>query len=150
MVRFRWFVAVLAAAIVTGCDSFHGPGVEYTAPKISGRLVDDKTGQPVVNARVGRQKELFKPTPGEWRKGGEDLLRQHDYVRTDADGRFVLPSEHAALLFWFGDIGMNLDLATQHRRYGLVETNLPYSAIVTNSASGELEVPAGDWRLSPR
>ncbi|HTI69477.1 MAG TPA: hypothetical protein VMF06_05905 [Candidatus Limnocylindria bacterium] len=148
--KLRLILCVSLAAAMAGCDTLHGPGVEYTAPKVSGQLIDDKTGEAVVNARVGRRSELLRPPVGVWRKGGEDLVQQHEFVRTDAQGQFELPSERAILLFRFGDTPLNLDLATQHRKYGRAETNLPYSGLRTNVTSGELEVAPVEWRIAPR
>ena len=143
--------ALLSAVFCfSGCDTVHGPGVEYTAPHVTGQLIDEKTGKPVANARVGRRSELLHPPAGVWPKGGQDLLGQHEFVRTDASGHFELPSERALLLFHFGDSPLNLDLATQHRKYGLIETNLPYATLATNRSSGELEVPPLEWKITPR
>ena len=78
------------------------------------------------------------------------MLSQHDFVRTDASGQFELPSEKTLLLLHFGDTPVNLDLATKHRKYGLIETNLPYASLTNNRASGELEVPPVQWKIAPR
>lgn len=143
-----WAVVLLALASV-GCGSLHGPSVDFTAPEVVGRAVDATTGAPVRNARVGRILYSPRRPGGEYRKGGEELLYLQSFASTDADGRFRLASQKAALLFRFGDFSLNLRLAIQGSRHQSWLTNYPVSVLGTNDVAPP-RIDAGEIRLDPR
>lgn len=143
--KYSCWVGVLLCA---GCESFNGPGIDYAAPRVTGRVVDDSSGRPVRYARVGRKLWTWRKGTGEFLKGGEQLLLMQEYSRTDADGSFTLPSKQVALLFSFGEVALNLNLTVQRGGYAPWQTNFPVSALSTNSPV--LELDAGEVRLHPR
>ncbi len=134
-----------ALALLAGCESFNGPSLDYTAPRVTGRVVDDASGQPVTYAQVGRRLWTWRKGTGEFLKGGEEMVLRQDYVRTGADGSFVLPSKQVALLFSWGEVPLNLQLTVQHGGYVAWRTNFPTPALDTNSST--LELNAGEIRL---
>ncbi len=140
-------IAVLAG-IATGCASFNGPSVDLAAPRVTGRVVDDASGGPVRWARVGRKIWTWRKGTGEFLRGGEELLRMQDDARTDAEGRFTLPSKRFALLFSFGEVGLDLGLSVRHGSFHPWQTNYPATALSTNSTA--LSIDAGDVRLHRR
>lgn len=140
----------LLGVLTAGCESFRGPGIEFTAPRVTGRVVADDDGKPLAGVRVGRELHAWKePTGGLW-KGAEELrLLQHE-TRTAGDGTFVLPAERVALLFGFGDAGFNLRLKVQAAGFRPWETNYPVKALGTNGGPDEPRIMAGDVRLERR
>jgi hypothetical protein len=134
-----------ALALLAGCESFNGPSLDYTAPRVTGRVVAEASGQPVAYAQVGRRLWAWRKGTGEFLKGGEEMVLRQDYVRTGADGSFVLPSRQVALLFSWGEVPLNLQLTVQHGGYLAWQTNFPTLALDTNSA--KLELNAGEVRL---
>lgn len=141
-------LAVVAAGLLCGCDTFRGPGIDYTAPRVTGRVVDDSTGAPVKYARVGRQVWKWRGSTGEFLKGGEELMLSQDFQRTGRDGSFQLPAKQVALLFGWGEVPLNLRLTVQHGAFVPWQTNFPIAALSTNSE--HLELDAGDIRVKPR
>jgi hypothetical protein len=137
--------AALLALTWAGCESFHGPGIDYTAPRVTGRVVDADSGAPVRNARVGRQLWKWRGPTGEFLKGGEEQVLAVDFERTGRDGAFTLPAKQVALLFGWGEVPLNLRLNVQHGTYLTWQTNFPIAALSTNSE--RLELPAGDIQL---
>ena len=135
------FAALLGLA-VAGCDTFRGPGIDYTAPRITGRVIDAEGGAPVRNARVGRQIWRWRGGTGEFLKGAEEMVLSHDFVRTGRDGAFDLPPRQVALLFAWGETPLNTRLTIQHGGFIRWQTNYPLSALSTNT--DRLELPAGD------
>lgn len=137
------------ALATAGCGSLHGPAIDFTAPEVTGRAIDARTGAPVRNARVGRI--LYNPRQpgGDYRKGGEELLYLQSFGSTDADGRFRLRSQKAAMLFRLGDFSLNLRLAIQGARHQAWQTNYPLSVLGTNDLVPP-RIDAGEIRLEPR
>ncbi len=134
--------AAALALIAGGCDTFRGPGIDYTAPRITGRVIDGKDGAPVRNARVGRQIWTWRGGTGEFLKGAEEMVLSHDYVRTGRDGAFDLPPRQVALLFAWGETPLNTRLTVQHGSFIRWQTNFPIGSLSTNTE--RLELPAGD------
>lgn len=142
-----WRGLLLTALALTGCESFNGPSLDYTAPRVHGR-VRDAAGRPVAFAQVGRRLWKWRTESGDFRKGGEELLLRQDYDRTAADGSFTLPARQVALLFSWGEVPLNLRLTVQRGGYRPWQTNFPVSALSTNSSTPELD--AGDVGLQLR
>ena len=115
-----------------------------------GSVVDAGTGEPVRGVRVGRTLYTWKGPGGEFLKGGEELLLQQTYTRTDADGRFELPSRRAALLLRFGDYSMNMRLVLQRQGYVAWRTNFPMAALGTNQPGPEPRIETGAIRMQRR
>lgn len=146
----RWKLVSLGGALacLAGCESFNGPGIDYTAPRVTGRVLDDSSGQPIRFARVGRKLWTWRKGGGEFLKGGEETLLLQECARTDAGGNFTLPSKQVALLFSFGEVPLNLKVTAQHGGFVPWQTNFPITSLATNSAT--LRLDAGEVRLRAR
>jgi hypothetical protein len=143
------FVSMMAIALAGGgCGSLNGPSIDYTAPKVTGRVVNETNGAPVAYARVGRRLFTWRKPGGEFMKGGEELTGWQDYARTSRNGEFTLPRQQVALLFSFGDLGVNLNLSVQHGGYHAWQTNFPLAALSTNNPQPEIE--GVEVRLRPK
>jgi hypothetical protein len=149
--RFPNLVALFAplvALALSGCGSVNGPGIDYMSPRVVGRVVDDASGAPVANAQVGRSLFKWRKGGGEFLHGGEELLLRQEYVRSDHAGQFTLPGAKVALLFSFGEFGLNMRVTIQNGRYIDWVTNYPVTSLSTNSCRPEID--AGDIRIRPR
>ncbi len=148
MTNHRILAPMLASLLICGCGSVGGPSLDFTAPRVSGRVLDAETGEPVPRAMVGRTLwTLRHPTGGFLRAAEEQVLRQ-DFATTDASGRFVLPEQRVALLFSLGETRPNLRLAVSHSRHLPWTTNYPMSALEKDPRRPTLD--AGGVLLVPR
>lgn len=138
------------AGLLTGCESFRGPGIEFTAPQVTGRVVADATGAPLRGVRVGRELHAWKEPQGGFWKGAEELRLLQSETRSSADGSFELRSERVALLFGFGDSGLNLRLTVRAGGFRAWQTNYPVKALATNAVPDEPRIDAGEIRLLKR
>jgi hypothetical protein len=139
---------VLALAILSlspfflrGCQS--SPAL-YVAPRITGRVLDAHSGQPLAQVtvrRLGEEQNLSRMEP---RHGGQ-ALQQSPAVRTDAQGAFVLESARALTPFrntgWYV---VYVAFEVEGYQSKVIEYSL---ANVTNNFKGEPVVNAGDIRL---
>ena len=139
---------LLAATLLCGCGSLSGPSVTYTAARMSGRITDSVTGEPVPNAMVGRTLWTHRHATGGFLKAAEEQVLRQDFANSDADGRFVLPEQRVALLFSLGETRPNLRLAVSHSRYTSWTTNYPVSALDKDPNRPSLDT--GSLLLVPR
>jgi hypothetical protein len=135
----------LLAVFTAGCETFTGPGIHCTAPRMTGRVVDAASDAPVPWARVGREIRRWRGPMGDFPKGAEDQLARSTWVRTDRDGRFDLPPVEVALLLGFGNTMPNLRLVVDHAAFGRLDTNF----VTTNLTfdAGPPTIDAGTLRL---
>jgi hypothetical protein len=150
MTKLSWMSGLLLVLAGSGCESIRGPGIEFTAPRVSGRVVAAASGEPLAGVRAGRELFGWKAPLGGLRKGAEELQLLQRETRTAADGGFVLPSERVALLFGFGDGGFDLRLAVQGSGFRPWQTNYPFRALRTNGGPTEPRLEAGEIRLERR
>lgn len=150
MTKLSWVSGLLLVLAGSGCESFRGPGIEFTAPRVTGRVVAAATGESLAGVRVGRELFAWKSPLGGLRKGAEELQLLQRETRTAADGGFVLPSERVALLFGFGDGGFDLRLAVQGSGFRPWQTNYSFRDLGTNGGPTEPRLEAGEIRLERR
>lgn len=136
------------ACLASGCGTVSGPGIHCTAPRLTGRVVDQATDAPIAWARVAREPRRVRGPLGELPKGAEDQLARSTWVRTGRDGRFDLPATEVALLFGLGDGMPNLRLVVEHADYRRLDTNLNVSALRLDA--GPPTVDTGTIRLERR
>jgi hypothetical protein len=132
-------VFVLPLALFIGCV---GKPSQYISPRVTGRVVDEQTRQPIENVEVRRMSgsvRAEKPT-----KGAEVAMVKPPAL-TDASGNFILKSEKSLAFFrqlnWY-----SVNLSFEHAGY----TTLVRSYSLrdsTNTPTGEPLVPAGDIPL---
>jgi hypothetical protein len=146
LIRLKLFLGLSSLALtLAGCQS--GSPAPYIAPRVTGRVLDARTSQPLAGVAVSRLTPDQNPDPSNPPHGGQ-LIEQVPVVRTGPDGSFVLDSVRDFTPFrrsgWYG-----VSIAFEHRDY--VRRVIDYTlANATNSAKGEPVVPAGDIRLEPK
>ncbi len=142
-VRLLWALGISILAIpLTGCQT--GSSAPYVAPRVTGRVLDARTSEPLADVKVRRltSDQDFEPdTPPH---GGE-AIKQPSPVRTGPDGTFVLDSVRDLTPFrrsgWYG-------VRISFERPGYLRRIMLYTlANSTNTAKGEPLVLAGDVRL---
>src|SRR5436190_4277861 len=77
----------------TGCES---PS-QYVSPRITGRVLDEHTGQPIPKVRV--QRWTAAPVGSMDSKKGAQNMDQEPHVFTVRDGTFALQSERSLAFF---------------------------------------------------
>jgi hypothetical protein len=145
-VRIPWTVClafVLAAALGSVLGGCHSPS-QYVSPRVTGRVLNEQTRQPIQNVQVRRQAD--KPSSLEPPKGGQ-LLMQAPYILTEADGNFALKSERALAFLWRVR-WYSVTLSFAHRGYETLAQTFTL-AHSTNTPAGEPLVEAGDILLKP-
>lgn len=113
---WRGLFLLLAGWLMTGCDSLRGPHQQYTAPAVTGRVVEAGTGQPIAGARVERllgSQRTSDPTP---RHGGSQMMNPPPTL-TEEDGRFSIPAERGAYLVAEHSMFFAFTLLVQHPRH---------------------------------
>ena len=135
----------LAGCLMSGCKS--ASPSQYVSPRVTGRVVNAKTHQPIEDVQVRRLSANKKPLTGYPPPGDEALEKLPVVVKTRSDGTFVLQSERSLALFrritWY-----TVHLSFKHPGYQrFIATYTITDA--TNSPSGEPQVNAGDIPLVP-
>jgi hypothetical protein len=134
------------AVLWAGCQSSPVLNSQYISPRVTGRVLDAVSSQPIRNVSIRRlatgQSSTMDPTA----KGDQSLERLRS-LRTDADGRFDLDSERALTLFrragWY-----SATLAFTHNGHERFVTNFTLASAVIEP-SGEPVVNAGNILLQP-
>jgi hypothetical protein len=134
------------AVLCGGCQSSPVLNSQYISPRVTGRVVDAATGQPIRNVSIQRlapgQKSATTPPAA-----GSQSLEQMRVLRTDAEGRFDLDSERDVTLFrqagWY-----SVTLAFRHTGYEWFTTNFTLASAVI-ALNGEPMVEAGNILLQP-
>jgi hypothetical protein len=140
--NFTIFTALLI--LLTGCQS--GGFSHCVSPQISGRVLAADTHQPLAGASVSRITPQVFPN-NDPPKGGQ-VLMQKSGVQTDAEGRFVLASEHVFAIFrqpgWWS-VPVNFSCAG----YESFQKNYTGTNVTSRSEAGVPVVDAGDVLLKP-
>ena len=110
-----------------------------------GRVLDEKTLQPIVGVEVKRVVPDYEAGTIEPVRGGE-MLELTRPPQSDTNGTFTLPSQKAVALFrditWF-----TVEISLTHRYYQKYLTNYtPRSA--TNALNGEPVIVTGDIMMT--
>jgi hypothetical protein len=140
----RTLALALVGLAIVGCQS--AAPSRYSSPRITGRVLDARTQQPIQGVQV-RRVTPQDPNADQTVKGGQSLAKS-PAVRTDSDGNFVLDSERILTLFsrlgWY-----SVSVAFTHPNYERLTTE--YTLLnATNTPSGEPLVQAGEIRLQPK
>lgn len=140
---FSYVRVVLGLAISVGGAGCHSPS-QYSSPRVTGRVLDEQTRQPLKNVQVRRVSDT---TPAMAPPKGGEMLTQAPAVFTSADGGFVLKSVRDLAfiqrLQWY-----SVSVSFAHRGYEQLMVTYPLSS-ATNTPSGEPVVPTGDVLLKP-
>lgn len=135
-----WLLLIVITLAAVGCK--HRTLTPYVAPRVTGRVLDATTGQPVAQVKVWRN----APARREAEKAGEMLLEPAP-ARTDGEGRFELASERTLSPFRGGWSSVSLRFV--HPQYSGFTTNFTLRD-ATNLPSGEPCVSPGDIHLAPK
>ena len=136
---------LLLPVALAGCQT-HSPS-QYVAPRVTGRVLDQQTHQPIADVRVRRSGADNASPTRDTPKGGE-LMEQAAAVHTKADGTFRLQSVRS--LAPFRNVGWySMSLSFEHPGYERLGTNYTL-ANATNTLKGEPVVNTGDLLLIPR
>ena len=145
----RWLVHGLFlagwAGILSGCSS--DSASRYVSPRITGRVLDIESRQPINNVEVRRLASDENPRPTNVPAGGQ-LLDRPSGVHTGADGRFVVNS-----LRIFSPIGVTgwYSVTLAFTRGGYQSVLQTYTLTdSTNTPSGEPSIDAGEVLLSKK
>jgi len=138
--------SVLAASLITGCQSGSNSPSRYVAPRVEGKVLDAQTRQPIHGVTVRRIGPGTESATGEIPRGAQAMEQAPD-VRTGNDGSFALASERDLELFrrssWY-----SVTINFKHPGYASFTTNYT-PANATPTARGEPLVKAGDILLTP-
>ena len=141
--RYTGFLLfILVALILTGCKS--STLAPYVSPKVTGRVIDTQTRQPIKDVKVRRLIPDQEPNVLNDVKGGQ-VLAKAPAVRTAADGTFDLASERSLAPFQRGG-WYSVSLAFEHPGYFRYVTNYTLRHAV-RTPKGEPLVNAGDIPL---
>ncbi len=132
------------AALSGGCQSSPVLNSQYISPRVTGRVVDAATGQPIRNVSIQRLAPGHKSATSP-QAAASQSLEQLRAIRTDAEGRFTLASERDVTLFrqagWYA-----VTLAFRHTDYEWFATNFTLVSAVL-APNGEPVVDAGNILL---
>ena len=138
-------VGCVVLNVVTGCKS-KSPS-RYVSPRIIGRVMDARTGQPIVGVQVKRIVPDYNAGTLNQVKGGETLQRPLP-VRSDSDGNFILPSQKSLSFLW-QLAWFNVEISFVYRGYENFVTNYT-PANVVKAPNGEPVIDTGEIKLAPR
>ena len=133
---------ILLGLILTGCKS--SSPAPYVSPKVTGRVIDAQTRQPIKGVKVQRLIPDQEPNVLTPVKGGQ-VLAKAPAVRTAADGSFVLTSQRSLLPLHRGG-WYSVSLAFEYPEYARFVTNYSLRDAV-KTPNGEPLVQAGDIPL---
>jgi hypothetical protein len=120
---------------------------QYVSPRVTGRVLDEATRQPIQDVQVARVQAPPRRTDEPPPKGGQLLEQARHVTRTSSTGAFVLGSEHTVAVF--ARVTWNsVTLSFQHSGYLPYITNLT-AADATYLPSGEPVIHMGDVLMRP-
>lgn len=141
----RSCVVLGVSSVIIGCQN-HSPS-HYVSPRVIGRVLDEKTRQPITDVAVKRVVPDYEAGTLEQVKGGEILQRTMP-ARSKADGTFNLDSQKSVALFrdiaWF-----TVEVSFDHRNYERFVTNYT-PKMSTNSPAGEPVIFAGEILMTAK
>ncbi len=123
------------------------PFSPFTAPRVTGRVLDAQTRAPLADVKVMNAKQAASLRTGMPPKGGE-LLMVKAPARTDSEGKFTLETERVLTPFrgagWY-----SVQLLFERSGYERFRTNYSRLNVGTNTPPGAPLVDAGDILLQP-
>jgi hypothetical protein len=132
--------------LLAGCQTSPVLNSQYISPRVTGRVLDAATSQPVRNVSIRRLTPGYNEVTGA-PGAGDRTLERAAAIRTDREGRFDLASERDLTLFRRAD-WYSVTLAFTHKGYERLVTNYTLTRAVVAS-NGEPVVNAGTLLLQP-
>lgn len=143
---FKTLCLCAATLTLASCGSVRGPHQQYTAPAVSGRVLDAASGEPIAGARVGRIHSREQDSTVFPKTGGQQLtIGQPE--RTGADGSFYLPAQRSAYLLFGPSGSLTVTLQAEKSGYLNLTTNLDLVHIKPVKTSKGPEVRAGELHM---
>jgi hypothetical protein len=140
------FALVLFGVAAVGCKS--STLSRYVSPRITGRIVDAGTQEPIQGVKVWRLNKNANRPPVDPPKGGQWMQQAPPFVMSDRDGQFSLESVRA--LAPFAHVYWNAGtISLEHPGYRPFSTNYT-PAQATNTNKGEPLVDFGAIPLSKK
>jgi hypothetical protein len=136
----------LAGLFLAGCSSFRGPHVGYDFPRVTGRVLDEITRQPVADASVQPKSRVQSDSVSQ--KGATQLISKQ-VAFTNPEGRFTLESEKSFYFLFGHSGGYQASIVVQRRGYRVLRTNLLVTASSPGDEKGPPQIQAGDLFLTP-
>jgi len=137
-------LAILTVSGFAGCQSY-SPS-QYVSPRVTGRVLDAQSREPLKNVQVQRASSGRDVTVGEAPKAGQ-VMEKPTPITTRSDGTFVLNSVQDLVLFrkthW-----SSVKVSFECGGYQWMVTNFS-AANANQTASGEPVVNSGDILLNP-
>jgi len=146
---FKLLSLGIATLLLAGCGSVRGPHQQYDAPAVSGRVLDDATGQPLKGARVSRLAARPRAEDPLSKTAGEKLIADSPVI-TEVDGAFYIPAVRSAYLLFSPSTSLLLTLRAEHSGYLALTTNLDLVKIKADKTDRGPEVRAGELRLKAK
>jgi hypothetical protein len=141
--RLALWLTILTLALAFGGCKASSP-TPYVSPRVTGRVIDSQTRQPIKGVKV-RRATLGQESDPQSAKGAE-VMGKAPAIRTAADGTFLLASERSLSPFLRGG-WYSVSIAFEHTEYIRYRTNYSLKhAILT--PKGEPVVNAGDIPLA--
>jgi hypothetical protein len=131
---------------VLGCGT--ASPTKVVSPRVTGRVVDARTREPIANITVQRQSGRHTHRLVDPPKGGE-LMKQPPVVRTDAQGNFILHSERDLTIFR-GSTWFSVNLLFEHPHYQRYVASYHPIQATNNPTTGEPLITTGDVSLVPK
>jgi len=133
---------------MVGCES--GPILHqgYVSPRITGRVLDANTRQPIAKASVLKVNPRQASQTDRDQKGAEWMIAPTPSL-TDEQGRFTLGSQKDLTVFRHANL-YSVSVTVTHPQYVQFVTNFTLTNMKRKEEKGPLEVEAGDLLLRPR
>lgn len=143
---WRFSALGMAVMVLAGCQSSPVLNSQYISPRVTGRVLDAATGQPIRNVRIRRLspgQSLAANPPAV----GDEALEKSLALRTGPNGAFDLDSERALTIIR-RDSWYSVTVAFTRTGYEQLVTNYTLANAVV-APSGEPVVNAGNILLQP-
>lgn len=137
-------IASLSIMALAGCKT--NSVAQYVSPRITGRVLDAKSNEPIKGVKVERAEPSSYVQPDSPQKAGE-VMQSERGVSTGDDGAFTLDSKRTVSVFsavgWYS-------VTVNFKKDGYKHASANYSRTnAVRSAQGEPVVNAGDILLEP-
>lgn len=144
-----------AVLLATGCEYLAPPHLSWTEARVTGRIVDSATHQPIAGAKIMRVRNAEPNTGGfgDRDKGGPQMADKPIYATSGKSGQFTLDEVKTAylLLESYPDYAVTLRIqAPGHQTVQSLFTNVTYAGgdkkTVPIIEVGDIPLPRNDSR----
>jgi hypothetical protein len=137
----------LCATLGVGLGCKSRSATHYNSPRVTGRVLDATTHQPIAGVRIQRLVPNENAGSLDQVKGGQ-ILERPQPIRSNADGTFEMASQKS-LTLWSQFAWFTVEISFAHSDYDKFTTNYtPADAVML--PTGESVIQAGDIQLQPK